>query len=130
MRHIGKKERNANKCIAAIMQFRNDDATVAFAADNGIYFFHPAYYIYFTHSAGEIFTAMFGSYIFQRTGRRHVADGITFLMLQYIICHGNKRIFFAKEGAIFTNKTKAVHIRVYSYAEVCMLLIYFIAKLV
>ena len=111
-----QEEHDAYEGVAAVVTCRVDDATVAFAADDGSHFLHLCGDIDLAHSSCKVLASVLLSDIAQGAGRAEVRDCSQstriILITQNIICHRYQGVFLAEHGAVFADKGQTVDIGV------------------
>ena len=81
---------------------------VTFTTDDGAGFFHLRHHIHLTYGSGSVVATVFFGHIAQTTCGREVTYSVTGRVLEHIVCHGHKGVFFTEHGTVFANQSEAV----------------------
>ena len=65
---------------------------------------------------------MFNGHIAQRTGRRHIANGITWSLAEYIISNRYQGVLLAEHIAVLADDSQTVHIWIHYETYICLTL--------
>ena len=115
----GEEEGHAYEGVATVVEFGVDDASVAFAADDGVGLAHEGGDVYFAYGGGRILASgVFAGDVAQGAGGGHVGDGVARGVGEDVVGHADEGVFFAEHFAGFAHEGEAVDVGVDHDAEV------------
>ena len=94
------------------MEFRIDDSSVAFAADDGSGAFHFGDYVDFADSSRGVVATVGACDVAERTRRAEVADGGSRSVGEDIVGHGDESVFFNEHSSVFHDDGETVDVGV------------------
>ena len=120
---VRQEQGHAHHGVAAGMDGRIDDASVAFAADEGAHLVHQGGHVHLTDRRSVIGAAVGLRHVAQGAGGRqvgHRGDGLSFLLGQAaeVVGDAHEGIFLHEGLAVLADEGETVHVRIDTHAEV------------